>query len=315
MAMGCSTNAIIHLVAMARRAGFDIGLDDFDRASRVVPVIANIRPSGDTYLMEDFFYAGGLPALMSRLARPSAAGRAHRHRQDPRREHRRRRGVQRRRDPQRRRPPSTPRARSRCCAATSRPTAASSSRAPARRELLRHTGPALVFDDYPAMKAAVDDESLDVTADARAGAAQRRPAGRPRHARVGHAADPEEAAEAGRARHGARRDARMSGTSYGACILHVAPESYVGGPLALVRTGDLITVDVAGAAHPPRGQRRGAGRAPRRLDAAAAALRARLRLDVLAAHPPGRRGLRLRLPRDLVRRAGRRAEHLLRTRD
>ena len=67
MAMGCSTNAIIHLVAMARRAGFDIGLDDFDRASRVVPVIANIRPSGDTYLMEDFFYAGGLPALMSRL--------------------------------------------------------------------------------------------------------------------------------------------------------------------------------------------------------------------------------------------------------
>jgi dihydroxyacid dehydratase/phosphogluconate dehydratase len=67
MAMGCSTNAIIHLIAMARRAGQDIGLDDFEIASRKVPVIANVRPSGDTYLMEDFFYAGGLPGLMSRI--------------------------------------------------------------------------------------------------------------------------------------------------------------------------------------------------------------------------------------------------------
>src|SRR5690606_15235579 len=67
MAMGCSTNAIIHLIAMARRAGAEIGLDDFDRASRIVPVIANIRPSGDKYLMEDFFYAGGMRALMSNL--------------------------------------------------------------------------------------------------------------------------------------------------------------------------------------------------------------------------------------------------------
>ena len=67
MAMGCSTNAIIHLIALARRAGQDIGLDDFERASRKVPVIANIRPSGDKYLMEDFFYAGGLPALMAQI--------------------------------------------------------------------------------------------------------------------------------------------------------------------------------------------------------------------------------------------------------
>src|SRR5207302_2768305 len=67
MAMGCSTNAIIHLIAQARRAGHDITLDDFEKASRKVPVIANVRPSGDTYLMEDFFYAGGLPGLMSRI--------------------------------------------------------------------------------------------------------------------------------------------------------------------------------------------------------------------------------------------------------
>src|SRR5437879_12759327 len=67
MAMGSSTNAIIHLIAQPRRAGQDIGLDDFETASRKVPVIANVRPSGDTYLMEDFFYAGGLPGLMSRI--------------------------------------------------------------------------------------------------------------------------------------------------------------------------------------------------------------------------------------------------------
>src|ERR1700687_6449395 len=67
MAMGCSTNAIIHLIAQARRAGADIGLDDFEKASRKVPVIANVRPSGDKYLMEDFYYAGGLPGLMGRI--------------------------------------------------------------------------------------------------------------------------------------------------------------------------------------------------------------------------------------------------------
>ena len=67
MAMGCSTNAIIHIIAQARRAGQDIGLDDFETASRKVPVIANVRPSGDLYLMEHFFYAGGLPGLMSRI--------------------------------------------------------------------------------------------------------------------------------------------------------------------------------------------------------------------------------------------------------
>ncbi|MGZ5268211.1 MAG: L-arabinonate dehydratase, partial [Caldimonas sp.] len=164
MAMGCSTNAIIHLVAMARRAGFDIGLDDFDRASRVVPVIANIRPSGDTYLMEDFFYAGGLPALMSRLG-------AH---------------LQ----------PGTMTVTGRSLGenlasarvfdddvirSTDRPIYAEGALAVLRGNLapsgcvikpsacdpkyLRHTGPALVFDDYASMKAALDDESLDVTVD------------------------------------------------------------------------------------------------------------------------------------------------------
>ena len=86
--MGCSTNAIIHLIAQARRAGQDIGLDDFEKASRKVPVIANVRPSGDKYLMEDFFYAGGLPGLMSRIKEHLHLGCDDRHRQDARREHR-----------------------------------------------------------------------------------------------------------------------------------------------------------------------------------------------------------------------------------
>jgi hypothetical protein len=105
-------------------------------------------------------------------------------------------------------------------------------------------------------------------------------------------------------------DARMSGTSYGACVLHCAPEAYIGGPLALVRTGDLITVDVpARRIHLEVSRRTGAP--PRRLDTAAQALRARLRLDVRQAHPAGRRGLRLRLPRNLFGAAGARARYLL----
>ena len=95
MAMGCSTNAIIHLIAMARRAGQDIGLADFERYSRRVPVIGNVRPSGSTYLMEDFFYAGGIRALMSQHPRAPASRLPDRHRAHAGREHRGRRGLQR----------------------------------------------------------------------------------------------------------------------------------------------------------------------------------------------------------------------------
>ena len=105
MAMGCSTNAIIHLIAMARRAGQTIGLDDFERASRTVPVIANIRPSGDNYLMEDFFYAGGLPGLMSKLRdHLHLDASTHRDGTHARRKHRRGRDLQRRRHTHRREP-------------------------------------------------------------------------------------------------------------------------------------------------------------------------------------------------------------------
>ncbi len=313
MAMGCSTNAIIHLVAMARRAGFDIGLDDFDRASRVVPVIANIRPSGDTYLMEDFFYAGGLPALMSRLEghlQPEAltvTGRSLGENIA---------GAKVFDDDVIRSVATAIYAEGALAVLRGNlaPSGCVIKPSACAPELRRHTGPAIVFDDYPAMKAAVDDESLEVTAAHVLVLRNAGPQGGPGMPEWGMLPIPKKLLKEGVRDMVRISDARMSGTSYGACILHVAPESYIGGPLALVRDRRPDHGRRRGAAHPPRGERRGAGAPARRLDAAAAALRARLRLDVLQAHPPGRRRLRLRLPRDLVRRAGRRAEHLLRRR-
>ena len=110
---------------------------------------------------------------------------------------------------------------------------------------LRHTGPALVFDDYPALKAAIDDESLEVTADHVLVLRNAGPQGGPGMPEWGMLPIPKKLLTQGVRDMVRISDARMSGTSYGACILHVAPESFVGGPLALVRTGDLISVDVA----------------------------------------------------------------------
>ena len=246
MAMGCSTNAIIHLVAMSRRAGPQcaIGLDDFDAVSRRVPVIANIRPSGQTYLMEDFYYAGGLPALMSRLTPHLQLGAL----------------------------TVTGRTLGENIAGAEvynddvirpldRPLYAEGALAVLRGNLapggavikpsacapqyLQHTGPALVFDSYPEMKAAIDDENLDVTADHILVLRNAGPKGGPGMPEWGMLPIPLKLVKQGVRDMLRLSDARMSGTSYGACILHVAPESYVGGPLALVRTGDLISVDVA----------------------------------------------------------------------
>ncbi|MEO8523785.1 MAG: L-arabinonate dehydratase, partial [Caldimonas sp.] len=244
MAMGCSTNAIIHLVAMARRAGFDIGLDDFDKASREVPVIANIRPSGDTYLMEDFFYAGGLPALMSRLGGhlkadamtvtgatlgENIAGAAVYN-------------------------DDVIRTLDKAIYAEGALAVLRGNLAPSgcvikpsacAPQYLRHTGPALVFDDYPSMRAAVDDENLEVTADHILVLRNAGPQGGPGMPEWGMLPIPKKLLKQGVRDMLRLSDARMSGTSYGACILHVAPEAYIGGPLALLRTGDLISVDVA----------------------------------------------------------------------
>ena len=243
MAMGCSTNAIIHLVAMSRRAGCAIGLDDFDAASRKVPVLANIRPSGDKYLMEDFYYAGGLPGLMSRLrdhldlkARcvngctlgQNLVG-AEVYNDDVIR------------------PLNNPIYAEGALAVLRgnlAPDGCVIKPSACAPRLLRHTGPALVFDDYPAMKKAVDDPDLDVTAEHILVLRNAGPLGGPGMPEWGMLPIPVKLVKAGVNDMLRLSDARMSGTSYGACMLHCAPEAYVGGPLALVKTGDLISVDV-----------------------------------------------------------------------
>ena len=243
MAMGCSTNAIIHLIAQARRAGQDIGLDDFESASRKVPVIANVRPSGDTYLMEDFYYAGGLPALMSRIREHlhldaitvtgrsigENIARAEVHNDD------------------------VIRTIDNAIYAEGALAVLKGNLAPdgcvikpsaCEPRFLKHTGPALVFDDYPSMKKAIDDPDLDVTADHVLILRNAGPQGGPGMPEWGMLPIPTKLVKQGVRDMVRLSDARMSGTSYGACILHVAPESYIGGPLALVRNGDMISLDV-----------------------------------------------------------------------
>jgi dihydroxy-acid dehydratase len=244
MAMGCSTNAIIHLIAQARRAGQQIGLDDFETASRKVPVIANVRPSGDKYLMEDFYYAGGLPALMTRikdhlhLDATTVSGQtlganiagAEVYNDD----------VIRNVDN-----PIYAEGALAVLKGNLAPDGCVIKPSACDPRYLKHTGPALVFDDYPSMKAAIDDENLDVTADHILILRNAGPQGGPGMPEWGMLPIPKKLVKQGVRDMLRLSDARMSGTSYGACILHVSPEAYIGGPLALVKSGDLISVDVA----------------------------------------------------------------------
>ena len=243
MAMGCSTNAIIHLIAMARRAGTDIGLADFEYASRRVPVIGNVRPTGPTYLMEDFFYAGGTRALMEtirehlvldcmtvtgRTIGENIAG-APVYNADVIR------------------PLSNPVYGEGSLAVLHgnlAPDGAVIKPAAMDQRFLTHTGPAMVFDDYPSLKAAVDDEALDITADHVLVLRNAGPQGGPGMPEWGMLPMPKALLQQGHRDMLRLSDARMSGTSYGACVLHVSPESWIGGPLALLRTGDLVRLDV-----------------------------------------------------------------------
>ncbi|MGX9966803.1 L-arabinonate dehydratase [Roseomonas sp. F4] len=243
MAMGCSTNAIIHLIAMARRAGHDVGLDDFERASRVVPVIGNVRPSGSTYLMEDFFYAGGILGLMERMREHlhldclTVSGRtlgeniagAKVYNDDVIR------------------PLDNPIYGEGSLAVLKgnlAPDGCVIKPAAMDQKFLKHSGPALVFDDYPSMKKAVDDETLDITPDHVLVLRNAGPQGGPGMPEWGMLPMPKRLLKEGHRDMLRLSDARMSGTSYGACVLHVAPESFVGGPLALLQTGDIVEVDV-----------------------------------------------------------------------
>ena len=243
MAMGCSTNAIIHVIAMARRAGCDIGLADFDAASRKVPVIANIRPSGDTYLMEDFFYAGGLPGLMSRMRDKlhldalTVTGRMLGQNIE---------GAQVYNDDVIRTPENALYQEGALAVLKGNiaPGGCVIKPSACEKRFFKHTGPALVFDDYPSMKEAVERDDLDVTADHILILRNAGPQGGPGMPEWGMLPIPKKLVKQGVRDMLRMSDARMSGTSYGACILHVTPEAYVGGPFALVRTNDLISVDI-----------------------------------------------------------------------
>ena len=242
MAMGGSTNAIIHVVAMARRAGLPMDMKRFDDISREIPVLANIRPSGDL-LMEDFFYAGGLRALMAELSHTldlscltvtgktvgdNIAG-AEVYKPDVIR------------------PFNNPVSRAEATAVLTgnlAPNGCVMKPSAAAPHLLRHRGPALVFEDYNHMAREIERDDLDVTPDHVLVLKNGGPIGGPGMPEWGQLPIPTKLLKAGVKDMLRISDARMSGTSYGACILHVAPESFVGGPLALVRTGDEIEVDV-----------------------------------------------------------------------
>ena len=243
MAMGCSTNAVIHLIAMARRAGFDIGLDDFETASRTTPVIANIRPNGDTYLMEDFYYAGGLPALMNRIGDKlhldAMTITGHSVGQNIE-------GAEVYNDDVIRTLDNALYHEGALAVLKGNlaPNGCVMKPSACAPRFYKHTGPALVFDSYPAMKEAIDDENLAVTEDHILVLRNAGPQGGPGMPEWGMLPIPTKLVKQGVRDMLRLSDARMSGTSYGACILHVSPESYIGGPLALVQTGDLITVDI-----------------------------------------------------------------------
>jgi dihydroxy-acid dehydratase len=243
LALGGSTNAIIHLIAMARRINVELGLDDFEDLGRRTPLLANIRPSG-AYLMEDFFYAGGLPALLRNLGdlldttALTASGqtigenvaRAKVFNDD----------VIRTRD--------NPIVESDTLAVlfgNLAPDGAVIKPPAAEARLHKHSGRAVVFDNYDDMASRIDDPDLPVDADSVLVLRNAGPQGAPGMPEWGQLPIPKKLLEAGVRDMVRISDARMSGTSYGACVLHVAPESSVGGPLALVRDGDVIELDVA----------------------------------------------------------------------
>ena len=243
LALGGSTNSVIHLVAMARRSGVDLSLDDFDRAARDVPVLANLRPAG-AYLMEDFYYAGGLRALLAQLGerlhldRPTVSG-------YPLREVLAGASVH---DHDVIRPADNPLAAEGGLAVlrgTLAPDGAVIKPIAANPKLLTHTGPAVVFDNYQDLQRRINDESLHITEDSVLVLRGAGPLGGPGMPEYGMLPIPDRLLKRGVRDLVRISDARMSGTSYGTCVLHVAPESHTGGPLALVRDGDPIALDVA----------------------------------------------------------------------
>ena len=244
MAVGGSTNAIIHLVAMAGRAGVALDLRHFDEISRRTPVLADIRPSG-RFLMEDFYYAGGLRGVLSQLGErlaldcPTVVGQTLGETLDGAAVF----------DADVIRPLANPVSEEGGTAilfGNLAPDGCVIKQTAADPKFLKHAGPAVVFRDYNDLQARIDDPDLDVTADSVLVLQNCGPIGAPGMPEWGMLPIPKKLLEKGVRDMVRISDARMSGTSYGTCVLHVAPEAHVGGPLALVQDGDVISLDVDG---------------------------------------------------------------------
>ena len=243
MAIGGSTNAIIHLVALAGRAGIRLDLRQFDEISQRTPMIANLRPSGE-YLMEDFYYAGGLRALLKQISSLldlnalTVSGRSLGHNIETA-------GVFNDRVIHSLEHPVSQSGGTAVLYGNLAPNGAVIKPTAAERRLLEHTGPAVVFKDYADLEARIDDEALPVDQDSVLVLQNAGPLGAPGMPEWGMLPIPRKLLAQGVRDMVRISDARMSGTSYGACVLHVSPESFVGGPLAFVRDGDLIELNVA----------------------------------------------------------------------
>jgi dihydroxy-acid dehydratase len=243
MALGGSTNAAVHLLALAGRAGVDLRLADLDAVARRVPVLANLFPSGDK-LMEDLYYAGGLPALMNRirgqlsLDETTVTGLPLRAQLDGREVG----------DDEIIRPldrPVSPHGALAVLTGNLAPDGAVIKPSAANPKFFQHRGRALVFDGQPQMQAAMTDPDLDVDEDSVLVLRNAGPVGAPGMPEWGNLPLPRKLLQRGVRDMLRLSDARMSGTHYGSCVLHISPESAVGGPLALLRTGDVIAIDLA----------------------------------------------------------------------
>jgi dihydroxy-acid dehydratase len=241
-ALGGSTNAIVHLLAMAGRLGIDLTLDDFDAISRKVPLLVNLMPSGQ-YLMEDFYYAGGVPAVMKELSpvlhlnamtvSGKTIGEAIADAPCYDRE------VIATWD----KPVQPAGSSTAVLKGNLAPNGAVLKISAATPSLLKHRGPALVFDTNEEYMAVADDPTLDVTADTVLIVRNAGPKGYPGFPEVGNMPLPKKLLDAGVTDMVRVSDARMSGTGFGTCVLHVTPEAAAGGPLGVVRTGDIIELD------------------------------------------------------------------------
>ena len=242
LALGGSTNAVIHIIALAGRAGIKITLDDFDKLSSKTPVLANLRPSGK-YLMEDFYYAGGLQVLLKALSSHlvldclTVTGKtvgenianAEIYNSDVIRTAEN---------------PAFVSGGLVILRGNLAPNGAVIKAAAATTALLKHVGRAIVFDSYNEMNARIDDPALDVDASSVLVLRNAGPKGAPGMPEWGNLPIPQKLLKTGVRDMLRISDARMSGTNYGTCVLHVAPESFVGGPLALLKEGDVVELDV-----------------------------------------------------------------------